>query len=75
MPCTHLGEILGEQKELLKRHLDRHKWYRHMADAEQAKIDFIENFGGLLREMFCDTACPDNKTCESYQAYLRRTQQ
>src|SRR5690606_14174217 len=37
--------------EILARHLDAHKWYRHIADTEEAKRDFVNEFGGIIREM------------------------
>lgn len=72
MTCSHFRDFMKEQVELMKRHVDRHKFYRGIPDRQQAEIDFIENFGGLLREMYCDTACPEHEQCQDYKDYLER---
>jgi hypothetical protein len=43
-------------QEIIRRHLDEHKWFRHIADTEEAKRDFINEFGGIIREMISNFA-------------------
>jgi len=72
MTCSHFRDFMKEQVDLMKRHVDRHKFYRGIPDRTQAEIDFIDNFGGLLREMYCDTACSEHEQCQDYKDYLDR---
>jgi hypothetical protein len=43
-------------QEIIRRHLDEHKWFRHIADPEEAKRDFINEFGGIIKEMILNFA-------------------
>jgi hypothetical protein len=54
--------------EILSRHLDAHKWYRHIADTEEAKRDFLNEFGGIISEMirnFPPQKCTESSTPET----------
>jgi len=72
MVCPYNGSFLKEQKELINRHLDRHKWFRGISGREEGVGDFVVRYGEILREFFCDTACPDSATCESYQSNFKK---
>lgn len=37
MTCPHFREFMKEQIELMKRHVDRHKFYRGIPDRTQAE--------------------------------------
>jgi hypothetical protein len=63
---------MKEQKELINRHLDKHKWYRGISEKTEGMLDFISRYGEILREFFCDTACPNSTTCESYQTNFKK---
>ena len=71
MTCNRFREFMLEQMLLIDRHFERHAYFRHIADHERAKIDFIEEFGGIIRETYCE-ACPTHPTCDFYQDYLKR---
>ena len=71
MTCVHLREILLEQREIITRHIDRHKWFNHIEDRQEATLDFIEKYGWIMREIYCDSACPDRHKCEYYAAKIK----
>jgi len=62
--CRHLRELLESQREIIERHIDRHKWFRHIDDREAAISDFIEKFGWIMREFHCTQVCTDRTECE-----------
>jgi len=62
--CVHLNELLEIQKNIIQKHLDEHKWFRHIPDEEQAKTDFIDQFGWIMRELYCGYACKERFECE-----------
>jgi len=70
--CTHLKEYLEEQKKIMARHLDKHKYYQHIADPTSALQDFIDKYAWVMREMYCDKICAENKSCMAYQSYLKK---
>ena len=64
MKCNHLDDIIRAEIPIVQRHLQEHKWYHHIQDDTQAQIDFIEKYGWLMREYYCDYICPDKETCQ-----------
>jgi len=68
--CTHFGELLKIQRMIVEKHLNKHKWFQHIADEEQARIDFIEKFGWTMREFLCGYTCPDRFRCAIAEEYL-----
>ncbi|HPM74157.1 MAG TPA: hypothetical protein PLA71_00360 [Saccharofermentans sp.] len=48
----------------MKRHLSEHKWFRGIESDDAALRDFVANFGWIMREMYCLSACPDRDKCE-----------
>ena len=61
---------MKEEKVLINRHIDKHEYFRGIADLETAKADFINNYMWMAREMYCDKICP-NKDCDIYRLYLK----
>jgi len=51
------------QLEVVKRHLDEHKYLRQIEDKNEALDSFIKDYGWLIREMYCTTACPHRVGC------------
>ena len=62
-PCHKLTDLLQAETEVIKRHLQHHKWYQHITDENQGVIDFGEKYGWIMREMYCGYACPERSTC------------
>ncbi|MBN1426276.1 hypothetical protein JXA88_17130 [Candidatus Fermentibacteria bacterium] len=61
--CKHLRELLESQREIILRHVDRHKWFRHIENREEAILDFVEKFGWIMREFHCTMICTDRSEC------------
>ena len=52
------------QTDVIKRHLGEHKWLRKIEDDNQALESFINDYGWLIREMYCAHTCEDREDCE-----------
>lgn len=68
MACQKLRELLLEETEIIKRHLDEHAYFTGL-DKEKAARDFISKYAFVMREAYCDM-CSETKTCKDYKAYL-----
>ena len=69
--CIKMKEIMTEQRTIIRRHLDEHKWFNHISDKNQAVEDFIDKFGWVIREAYCDL-CVFNRECLAYQNYIQK---
>ena len=47
--CQCLSDFMKAQREIISRHLDEHKWLRHIEDREEAVSTFINDYGFLQR--------------------------
>ena len=52
------------QRDIISRHLDEHKYLRHMSDREEALSSFIGDYGWLIREIYCTGICSKRGDCE-----------
>lgn len=68
--CVHFQEILEIQRSIILKHIGPHKWFQHIEDDEEAKADFVEKFGWVMREVYCGYACVDRFDCVLAQKYL-----
>jgi len=68
--CEHLAEFASVQREITLKNLASHKWLRHLPDTQTAKIDFVLEFGEIMRELYCGYICPDRHDCEIAVAHL-----
>lgn len=62
--CQHLREFMTTQIEVVQRHLDEHKYLRQMVDKEMALESFIQDYGWLIRELYCTKICELREGCE-----------
>jgi len=62
--CTRAGELGRAEMSVIQSHIAKHKWYRHIEGDLDALMSFNEEFGPLLRDMFCRFACEDRHDCE-----------
>jgi len=62
--CDCLANFMKAQRDIISRHLDEHKYLRHIDDKEEAVSTFIEDYGWLIREMYCVNICGKRTTCE-----------
>jgi hypothetical protein len=61
--CSRLKDLLDAEIPIIEKHLETHKWLRQISDPSQGIIDFIEQYGWLMRDMYCHSACPDGINC------------
>ncbi len=66
MPCNHLRDLLKEEKIIIERHFGEFMNRKHVGDGNEAKKQFIKEYGWIMREMYCDL-CPDKKNCDAYE--------
>lgn len=69
--CERVKEFNLLQKEIMIKHLSKHKWYRHIENDNEAIFSFINEFGGLMREVYCRT-CPLKEDCAAYEEIIER---
>lgn len=49
---------------VINKHLDEHKYLRKISDKQEALESFINDYGWLVREIFCTHICSDRNECE-----------
>ena len=52
------------QLEVVRKHLDEHKYLRRIEDSNEALDSFIKDYGWLIREMYCSKICSMREGCE-----------
>lgn len=62
--CKQLSRFVKTQLEIVKKHLDEHRFLRHIEDKNEALKSFIEDYGWLIREIYCAEVCEDREECE-----------
>jgi hypothetical protein len=62
--CKHLKDFMQTQCEVIRRHLDEHKYLRKIGDTNVAVDSFIKDYGWLIRELYCTRICEIRKGCE-----------
>lgn len=68
--CTKLNKLLEVQKTIISKHIDEHKWFKHIQDDQDAKIDFVQQYGWLMREIMCGHFCDCRDDCEIAKDFL-----
>ena len=61
--CRHLSDFVRTETSIIRKHLDEHSYLRHIDDKSQALSSFINDYGWLMRELYCTKICEDAKTC------------
>ena len=62
--CQHLKDFMKAQLEVIGRHLDEHKYLRHMEDKNEALASFINDYGWIIREIYCTHVCELRDSCD-----------
>ena len=62
--CQRLSEFMKTQLEVVRKHLDEHKYLRRIEDSNEALDSFIKDYGWLMREMYCTKICSLRDGCE-----------
>lgn len=71
MHCKYLKELVSEERNIIERHLEEYKECKHIGNATEAKIKFVEEYGWIMREIFCDL-CLENKNCKIYKKLMKK---
>ena len=58
------------RNEIINRHLELHKWYRHIEDTEEAKKSFAAEFDDVIITVICGYTCPNRMNCKNAKANL-----
>jgi hypothetical protein len=61
--CEKLREFVDVQVDVIQRHLDRHKWYRGISDSNAGLSDFVQEYGWLMRDLYCHHICEFSDSC------------
>ncbi len=61
--CTHLKELLDTEMDVIRRHLDEHIFLRQLNDRTEAICSFIQDYGWLMRELYCAHICSNRSQC------------
>jgi hypothetical protein len=51
------------QYEIIRRHLDEHKYLRKIQSRDEAVESFINDYGWLVRELYCTQICEMREGC------------
>lgn len=62
--CECLKDFMATQIDVIKKHLDEHKYLRKIEDKNEALSSFIGDYGWLIRELYCTRICEHRATCE-----------
>lgn len=63
--CKHVKDINSAQIRLIRKHLEKHKWYRHLPDDDTAALSFVNEYATLMRDSYCGRECEEWKTCSA----------
>lgn len=58
--CTKLKSLLEEEKEIINKHIDYHKWCNKISDKNEAIMDFIKKYIWIIKEMYCFNVCKED---------------
>jgi len=53
------------QLDVVQKHLDEHRYLRKIKDRNEALQSFIEDYGWLIRELYCTRICELRSDCET----------
>ncbi|RLG15021.1 hypothetical protein DRN69_03605 [Candidatus Pacearchaeota archaeon] len=65
MYCTHLKELLLEEKKIIESCLEEYMQLNKIKDYTEAKMRFIRDFGGSMKTDFCNR-CSERNVCDIY---------
>jgi len=68
--CINLIKLLNIEKKIIERHLKKHKWLNHIEDSNIGMMDFINKFGWIMREIYCEGVCERKGDCEVYKIMI-----
>lgn len=60
--CIRLKDFLDYEVSLIEKHIDKHKWFNHIEDKDEAIADFINKYAWIIKESYCIN-CTKNSEC------------
>lgn len=60
--CPIAEKFNKVQAEIMQKHLEKHKWYRHIKNDLEAFLDFNKEFAPIEREVVCGV-CIHHNNC------------
>jgi hypothetical protein len=67
--CARVGDITKAEIQVIKKHLDRHKWFHHFTDENDAVADFVWKYAWIMREVFCGKLCTASPWCDAGKVF------
>lgn len=61
--CEDLSAFMKTQLDVVQKHLDEHKYLRQIEDKNEALDSFINDYGWLIRELYCTRICKKREGC------------
>jgi len=61
--CVRLSDFMAIQIDVVHKHLDEHKYLRGIIDKNEALGSFINDYGWLIRELYCTRICEFRHDC------------
>ena len=55
------------QMDVIAKHIDEHQYLRQMSDKQEALASFINDYGWLMRELYCTRICEFRASCQIAQ--------
>lgn len=68
--CTNIKKLLSVEMEIIRRHIDNHKWFNKISDKNEGVCDFVFKYGWLIQELYCGFSCPKRHKCECAERFL-----
>lgn len=72
--CTQVKKLLDLQIKMIEEHIDKHKWFNHMSDKNEAVIDFIDKYGWVMKQLFCEYICEHKNECNLLKKELEESE-
>lgn len=63
--CVRVKELNLLQTSLIAKHIEKHKWYRHILTTQDGIANFITEYGGIIKDVFCE-CCPHHTICSVF---------
>ena len=61
--CRQLSDFMKTEMKVIHKHLDEHSYLRQIDNKTDALTSFINDYGWLIRELYCTKICQDRSIC------------
>ena len=62
--CEKVPKIVSAEMKIIKKHLEKHKYYHHLKNDNDGIMDFAKQYAWVMREAYCHLICENKKTCK-----------